>query len=54
MIQKHIIDVVAVRILSDRGLVFFFNKVVGYHQGMCVEFYENMKVDVSDTIKSKV
>ena len=35
------------------GVRFFFNKVDGYHRGMCVKFYKNMKVNVSGTIKSR-
>ena len=54
MLREQIVDVIVVRILSDTGLDFCFNKVDGYHRGMCVEFYENMKVDVFGTIKSKV
>ena len=54
VLREQIVDVIVVHILSDRELDFLFNKVDGYHRGMCVEFYENMKVDVSGTIKSKV
>ena len=54
MLREQIVDVIAICKLSDRGLDFFFNKVYGYHRGLCAEFYENMKVDVIGTIKSKV
>ena len=47
VLQEQIIDVIVVHKLSDKGLDFFFNRVYEYHWGMCVEFYENMKVNVS-------
>ena len=50
VLREQIVDVIYVRKLSDRGLYFFFNRVDWYHQGMCAEFYKNMKVDVSSTI----
>ena len=53
MLWEEIIDVIAIRKLSDRGFDFFFNSVDGYHQGMCVEFYKTMKVDVFGRIKSE-
>ena len=47
VLREQIVDVIVVCKLSDMGLDFFFNKVDGYHREICVEFYENMKVDVS-------
>ena len=54
VLREQIVDTIAVQILLDRGLNIFFNKIEGYHRGVCVEFYRNMTINTTRTIRSKV